>query len=71
MAVFCVQLINEISGVLKWRTCLSFRSKDIIQDLYLAPYACAEVGFLQLEEGDLDQAKEYLHRARYNWKKHA
>ena len=31
----------------------------------MAPFACAEVGFLHLEEGDLDQAKDYLHKARY------
>ena len=40
-------------------------SKNLVQDFYLAPYACAEVGFLHLEEGDLDQAKEFLNRARY------
>lgn len=44
---------------------LFFRSKSLVQDFYLAPYACAEVGFLHLEEGDLDQAKEFLNRARY------
>ena len=43
---------------------LYFRSKDLVQDFYLAPFACAEVGFLYLEEGDLSQAKEYLNRAR-------
>ena len=42
-----------------------FRSKDLVQDFYLAPFACAEVGFLHLEQGDLDQAKEYLNKARY------
>ena len=42
-----------------------FRSKDLVEDFYLAPFACAEVGFLHLEEGDLDQAKEYLNKARY------
>ena len=31
----------------------------------MAPFACAEVGFLYLEEGDLDRAKEYLNKARY------
>lgn len=40
-------------------------SKNLVQDFYLAPYACAEVGFLHLEQGDLDQAKEFLNRARY------
>ncbi|KAJ7383871.1 Tetratricopeptide repeat protein 39B [Desmophyllum pertusum] len=42
-----------------------FRSKDLVQDFYWAPFACAEVGFLHLEEGDLDQAKEFLNKARY------
>ena len=42
-----------------------FRSKNLVHDFYLAPFACAEVGFLHLEEGDLDQAKEFLNRARY------
>ena len=41
------------------------RSKDLVKDFYLAPFACAEVGFLYLEEGDLDQAKEYLNKTRY------
>ena len=44
---------------------LFYRSKSLVQDFYLAPYACAEVGFLHLEEGDLDQAKEFLNKARY------
>nr|XP_058942050.1 tetratricopeptide repeat protein 39B-like isoform X1 [Pocillopora verrucosa] len=40
------------------------RSKDLKQDFYLAPYACAEIGFLYLDEGDFGRAKEYLERAR-------
>lgn len=45
-------------------------SKDLVQDFYLAPFACAEVGFLYLEEGDLSQAKEYLNRARKDYENH-
>ena len=41
------------------------RSKDLVKDFYLAPFACTEVGFLYLEEGDLNQAKEYLNKIRY------
>lgn len=40
------------------------RSKDLSNDSYLAPYACAEIGFLYLEEGDLELAREHLERAR-------
>ena len=40
------------------------RSKDLKRDFYLTPYACAEIGFLYMEEGDLDQAKEHLEWAR-------
>ena len=40
------------------------RSKDLVKEFYLAPFACAEVGFLYLKEGDLDQAKEYLNKTR-------
>lgn len=45
--------------------CLCFRSKELKKDVYLAPYTCAEIGFLYQDEGDLDRAKEYLERARY------
>lgn len=44
---------------------LCFRSKELKKDVYLAPYTCAEIGFLYQDEGDLDRAKEYLERARY------
>ena len=44
---------------------LIYRSKDLKRDFYLAPYACAEIGFLCLDEGDFGRAKEYLERARY------
>ena len=44
---------------------LIYSSKDLKQDFYLAPYACAEIGFLYLDEGDFGRAKEYLERARY------
>ena len=44
---------------------LIYRSKDLKQDFYLAPYGCAEIGFLYLDEGDLGRAQEYLERARY------
>ena len=40
------------------------RSKDLSNDSYLAPYTCAEIGFLYLEEGDLELAREHLERAR-------
>lgn len=46
------------------------RSQDLVQDFYLAPFACAEVGFLYLEEGDLCRAKEYLNRARKDYENH-
>lgn len=46
------------------------RSKDLVQDFYLAPFACAEVGFLYLEEGDLDRAKDYLNKARKDYENH-
>ena len=45
---------------------LIYRSKDLKRDFYLAPYACAEIGFLCLDEGDFGRAKEYLERARYS-----
>jgi len=44
---------------------ICFRSKELKKDFYLAPYTCAEIGFLYQDEGDLDRAKEYLERARY------
>lgn len=52
-------LLNAVNG-----------SKDLVKDFYLAPFACAEVGFLYLEEGDLDQAKEYLNKTRKDYENH-
>ncbi|XP_027040086.1 uncharacterized protein LOC113668396 [Pocillopora damicornis] len=49
---------------------LDKESKDLVKDFYLAPFACAEVGFLYLEEGDLDQAKEYLNKTRKDYENH-
>lgn len=66
----CYRCMNKPAESLESLLKAVNRSKDIVQDLYLAPYACAEVGFLQLEEGDLDQAKEYLHRARKDYDNH-
>lgn len=43
---------------------LCCRSKYLKDDLYLEPYTCAEMGFLCLDDGDFDMAKEYLERAR-------
>ena len=40
------------------------RSKDLTNNSYLPPYTCAEIGFLYLEEGDLELAREHLERAR-------
>ena len=43
---------------------LCCRSKYLTDDLYLEPYTCAELGFLYLDDGAFDMAKEYLERAR-------
>ena len=60
---------SSVPENLKERTFLlsiCFRSKELKKDFYLAPYTCAEIGFLYQDEGDLDRAKEYLERARYS-----
>ena len=36
---------------------LIYGLKDLKQDFYLTPYACAEFEFLYLDEGDLEQAR--------------
>ncbi|KAJ7388396.1 Tetratricopeptide repeat protein 39B [Desmophyllum pertusum] len=60
----CYRCVNKPKEAMESLLNAVNRSKDLVHDFYLAPYACAEVGFLHLEEGDLDQAKEFLNKAR-------
>lgn len=66
----CYRCVNKPKEAMESLLNAVNRSKNLVQDFYLAPYACAEVGFLHLEEGDLDQAKEFLHRARKDYEHH-
>lgn len=63
---FSIKLVSlKKSRKISNKSCCCCRCKDLKEDFYLAPYTCAEIGFLYMEEGDLVQAKEYLERARY------
>jgi len=66
----CYRCIGKPKEALESLLSAVNRSKDLVQDFYLAPFACAEVGFLYLEEGDLDRAKEYLNKARKDYENH-
>ncbi|KAJ7388394.1 Tetratricopeptide repeat protein 39B [Desmophyllum pertusum] len=66
----CYRCVNKPKEAMESLLNAVNRSKDLVQDFYLAPFACAEVGFLHLEEGDLDQAKEFLNKARKDYESH-
>lgn len=60
----CYRCLDQKTEAMECLKSAYSQSKDISHDLYLAPYTCAEIGFLYLEQGDLNQAKEYLEWAR-------
>jgi len=60
----CYRCVKKRTEAMECLTNAFSRSKDLKRDFYLTPYACAEIGFLYMEEGDLDQAKEHLEWAR-------
>ncbi|KAJ7356173.1 Tetratricopeptide repeat protein 39B [Desmophyllum pertusum] len=66
----CYRCVNKPKEAMESLLNAVNRSKDLVQDFYLAPFAYAEVGFLHLEEGDLDQAKEFLNKARKDYESH-
>nr|XP_058963032.1 tetratricopeptide repeat protein 39B-like [Pocillopora verrucosa] len=66
----CYRCVNKPKEAMESLLNAVNRSKDLVKDFYLAPFACAEVGFLYLEEGDLDQAKEYLNKTRKDYENH-
>ncbi|CAH3115626.1 unnamed protein product, partial [Pocillopora meandrina] len=66
----CYRCVNKPKEAMESLLNTVNRSKDLVKDFYLAPFACAEVGFLYLEEGDLDQAKEYLNKTRKDYENH-
>ena len=57
---------NRRAATLPHKTvCCSRSAKGLVADTYLAPHACAEVGFLYMDKyKDLSRAKEYLKQAR-------
>ena len=42
-----------------------FSEGEFEQDSYLAPYACAEMGFMYLDNADHANGKSYLEMAKY------
>ncbi|XP_078354114.1 tetratricopeptide repeat protein 39B-like [Oculina patagonica] len=60
----CYRCLNKKKEAMECLRNAFIRSKDLKQDFYLTPYTCAEIGFLYLDEVDLDRAKEYFERAR-------
>ncbi|XP_020607165.1 tetratricopeptide repeat protein 39B-like [Orbicella faveolata] len=64
LQAMCYRCLNKKNEAMECLRNSFNRSKDLKKDFYLAPYTCAEIGFLYQDEGDLDRAKEYLERAR-------
>ncbi|CAH3028126.1 unnamed protein product, partial [Porites evermanni] len=64
LQAMCCRCLNRKREAMEYLKGALSRSKDLSNDSYLAPYTCAEIGFLYLEEGDLELAREHLERAR-------
>lgn len=60
----CYRCLDQKAEALECLRSAYSQSKYLKDDLYLEPYTCAEMGFLCLDDGDFDMAKEYLERAR-------
>ena len=57
-------LLLECGLNIKYLFC-SFSDSQIKYDKFLAPYACAEIGFLYKANGRYDEAVSQLEEARY------
>lgn len=66
----CYKSMEQPQDAMKCLSAALERSSEIVSDHYLAPFTCAEIGFLYLDQDNLQKAKFYFKNTRKEYQRY-